>query len=139
MEVGARACVNVEKFRRQVENELEELQEQIGIHIHVSPPLVSLTLVSILISHPIADAFEESSQDLESAKSRLEVEVAESRITNDCENEAREAAETARVRIHCGLAKLCEKYDGEVIICTNLERYATSPCSYHQHTLSSSL
>ena len=102
MEVGAHACANVEKFRRQAENELEELQEQIGIHIHVSPTLVSLTLVSLLISHPIADAFEESSQDLESAKSRLEVEVAESRITNDYENEAREAAETARVRTHCG-------------------------------------
>ena len=103
MEVGARACANVEKFRRQAENELEELQEQIGIHIHFSP-LLSLTPVSLLISHPLADGFEESSQDLESAKSRLEVEVEEARNPNDCENEAREAAETACVRIHCGLA-----------------------------------
>ena len=107
MDVVAHAHANVEKFHCQSENELEELQEQIGIHIHVSPPLVSL-----LISHPLADAFEESSQDLKSAKSRLEVEVEESGNTNNCKNESREAAKTARVRSHCGLAKLCEKLMG---------------------------
>ena len=60
-----------------------------------SLPLFSLTLVSPLISHPLADAFEEFSHDLESAKTHLKVEV-ESRKTSDRENEAPEAAVTAR-------------------------------------------
>ena len=100
-------------------------------------PLLSVALVLFsLISHPLADAFEESSQDLESAKTRLEVEVEESRKTNDRENEAREAAETARARIQRELAELREKYDEEVIIRTNLERYEYSSysCLSSSHT-----
>ena len=58
------------------------------MHLHLFPPL--LTLVSPLISHPVG-ALEESSQDLESAKTRLEVEAEESRKTNDRERGASRA------------------------------------------------
>ena len=76
-----------------------------------SIPLFSLTLVSPLISHSLADAFEVFSHDLESAKTHLEVAV-ESRKTSDRENEAPEAAE----RIQRELAELCEKYNEGVTI-----------------------
>ena len=98
-----------------------------------SIPLFSLTLVSPLISHPLADAFEVFSHDLESAKTHLEVAV-ESRKTSDRENEAPEAAE----RIQRKLAELCEKYNEGVTIRTNIERYAysssclSSPLSLYQ-------
>ena len=92
-----------------------------------SLPLFSLTLISPLISHPLAGAFEEEvSHDLKSAKTHLEVEV-ESRKTSDRKNEAPEAAEIARVRIQRELAELCEKYMRESLH-TNLERYAYSSC-----------
>ena len=51
MKVVARPHANVEKFHHQAENELEELQEQIGIHIYVSPPLLSLSLLWLSWSH----------------------------------------------------------------------------------------
>jgi hypothetical protein len=73
------------------------------------------------------DSFEETTQDLESDKTRLEVEVEEARKTILRENEAREAAEIARTRIQRELAELREKYDEEVIIRTNLERYLLFP------------
>ena len=88
----------------------------------LSPPLSLFPSSNILL-----DAFEETTQDLESARTRLEVEVEESKKTNQRENEAREAAETARTRIQRELAELREKYDEEVIIRTNLERCDTSP------------
>ena len=86
-----------------------------------SLPLFSLTLVSPLISHPLADAFEVFSHDLKSANTHLKV-VVESRKTSNRENEASKAAE----RIQRELAELCEKYNERVTIRTNLERYAYS-------------
>ena len=65
------------------------------MHLPLSPSSLS-SFVSPLISHPLADAFEEFSQDLESAKTRLEVEVQEFRKSDDGENKV---AETAPVRI----------------------------------------
>ena len=92
-----------------------------------SLPLLPLTLISPLISHPLAGAFEEEfSHDLKSAKTHLEVEV-ESRKTSARKNEAPKAAEIARVRIQRELAELCEECMRESLH-TNLERYAYSSC-----------
>ena len=114
MEVEARQRANADKLRRQAENELEDLREQVGM----SYP----DLIIRLSLNDETDSFEEGSQDLESAKTRLEVELEESKKGTLRENEAREAAETARARIQRELAELREKYDEEVIVRTNLER-----------------
>ena len=57
----------------------------------------------------------------------------EAKETNQRENEAREAAKTARTRIQRKLADLRERYDEEIIIRTNLKRY-----EYFSSLLSSS-
>ena len=79
-----------------------------------SLPLFSLILVSPLISRPLADAFEEFSHDLKSAKTHLEVEV-ESRKTSDRENEAPEAAEPHVLGSSASWPS-CEKYNEGVTI-----------------------
>jgi hypothetical protein len=74
------------------------------------------------VSDLLLDSFEENTEDLESTKIRLEIELAEANKTILREEEAREAAENARARIQRELAELREKYDEETILRTNGER-----------------